>query len=213
MTVRDTGAGIAADELDGLFQPFAQGAQGERHGGTGLGLALSAQLVERMGGSVRVQSEPGRGSTFTVQVELPEVVGAVEPPARPAVPAPRLPSRPRVLVADDSEVNRLVAEALLTVEGADVVTVTDGDEAVEAVRAEAFDLVLLDNRMARMSGPEAARAIRALPGAAGRTRLLALTASATDEDRERCEQAGMEGVLLKPVRGEDLRRALQAPPP
>ncbi len=211
MTVRDTGAGIAADEMDGLFQPFAQGAQGERHGGTGLGLALSAQLVERMGGTVTVESEPGRGSTFTVLVELPEVVGVVERAAE-AVPAPRLPHRPRVLIADDSEVNRLVAEALLAVEGADVVTVTDGDEAVEAVRTGAYDLVLLDNRMPRMSGPEAARAIRALPGTAGRTRLLALTASATDEDRERCEQAGMEGVLLKPVRGEDLRRVLQTAP-
>ncbi len=113
-----------------------------------------------------------------------------------------------MLVADDSEVNLRVAEALLQAEGADVVTVEDGDDAVRAVAAEHFDLVLLDMQMPRMSGPDAARSIRALDGPRARTRLLALTAATTEEDREACLSAGMQGVLLKPVRRAELRAVL-----
>jgi CheY-like chemotaxis protein len=113
-------------------------------------------------------------------------------------------------VADDVEVNRMVAHALLQAEGADVVCVDDGDEAVLALQQQPFDLVLLDNRMPRMSGIDAARAIRRLEGPAGRTRLVALTASASDEDRAAFRLAGMQDVLLKPVRGRDLRAALHA---
>jgi CheY-like chemotaxis protein len=114
----------------------------------------------------------------------------------------------RVLVADDNDTNLLVAEAMLTALGAQVVTVSDGDEAVAALRDGAYDLVLLDNVMARMSGPDAACAIRALPGPAGRTRLVALTASVTDDDRERFRSAGMDEVLLKPVQLAELQTAL-----
>jgi len=118
------------------------------------------------------------------------------------------PSRPRVLVADDNEVNLMVAEALLAAEGVDVVTVADGEQAVHAVRAGAFDLVLLDVQMPRMSGLEAAQAIRALPGRAAGTRLVALTAGAADDDRTACRAAGMEQVLVKPVTRAQLRAVL-----
>ena len=121
---------------------------------------------------------------------------------------PRAADRPRVLVADDSDTSRMVARALLAAEHAEVVTVADGDEAVDAVARDGFDLVLLDVRMPRMSGPDAARAIRALPGGAGRTPLLALTAAAGDEDRAACLAAGMGGVLVKPVRRAQLRQVL-----
>ena len=216
-SVRDTGAGMAADELARLFQPFVQGAQGQRYGGTGLGLALSQQLVDLMGGLIAVSSTPGEGSTFAVEVELP-VVGAAtassrvdgEPRAAAADDAPAAAERAvRVLLADDSEINLMVATALLTSIGADVVTVEDGDEAVEAVRREAFDLVLLDNHMPRVSGVEAASAIRALPGRAGATRLVALTASTGEEQRAAFERAGVQGFLTKPVRLADFRRLLE----
>jgi CheY-like chemotaxis protein len=113
-----------------------------------------------------------------------------------------------VLVADDNEVNLMVAEALLAAEGVDVVTVADGEQAVHAVRAGAFDLVLLDVQMPRMSGLEAAQAIRALPGRAAGTRLVALTAGAADDDRTACRAAGMEQVLVKPVTRAQLRAVL-----
>jgi signal transduction histidine kinase/CheY-like chemotaxis protein len=219
LSVSDTGAGMEPDELQRLFRPFTQGEQGARFGGTGLGLALSQQIVGLMGGRIDVVSRPGTGSLFTVVVDLPGATGDVPavPARRPApegvacaVPAPRrAPDRAvRVLVADDSEVNLRVAEALLQAEGAEVVTVGDGDDAVRMVAAEHFDLVLLDMQMPRMSGPAAARAIRALDGPRARTRLLALTAATAEEDRAACLAAGMQGVLLKPVRRADLRAVL-----
>ncbi|WP_448615050.1 PAS domain S-box protein [Modestobacter sp. URMC 112] len=215
-SVRDTGAGMTAGELAQLFQPFVQGAQGQRYGGTGLGLALSQRLVDLMGGRIEVSSTPGEGSTFVVEVELP-VAGAGaprssadgEPGGAPDGGAPVAGERPaRVLLADDSEINLMVATALLTSIGADVVTVEDGDEAVEAVRREAFDLVLLDNHMPRMSGVEAAAAIRALPGPAAATRLVALTASTGEDQRAAFEEAGVQEFLTKPVRLADFRRLL-----
>jgi signal transduction histidine kinase len=219
--VSDSGAGIAGDELQRVFQPFEQGEQGQRFGGTGLGLALSQELTDLMGGRLTVDSTLGSGSTFTLTVTLP---GHEPRAARAAEPVRRSSDRPaavqtvdggpprrlRVLVADDVEVNRMVARALLVAEGADVVCVDDGDEAVLALQSQHFDLVLLDNRMPRMSGIDAACAIRALAGPAGRTRLVALTASASDEDRAAFQRAGMQSVLLKPVRGRDLRAALHA---
>ncbi|WP_113810901.1 PAS domain S-box protein [Blastococcus sp. TBT05-19] len=215
MSVRDTGAGMSADEQAGLFQPFSQGAQGQRYGGTGLGLALSQQLVELMGGRLDVQSAPGAGSTFVVEVDLPRAGRAPEaaPGGTPAaVDTDELPAgrrAPRVLVADDSETNLMVASALLGSIGADVVTVEDGDEAVAAVRREHFDLVLLDNQMPRMSGIQAATAIRALPGPAGATRLVALTASTGEDQRAAFEAAGVQGFLSKPVRLADFRQLLE----
>jgi signal transduction histidine kinase len=214
LQVTDTGAGMAPDEVAQLFQPFVQGAAGSRHGGTGLGLALSRQLVELMGGRLKVASEPGRGSVFTVEVRLPRATAAA--PGRPVGTAAALSEEPelavarrlRVLVADDNDVNLMVAKALLEAEGADVTTVTDGDEAVDALATTAFDLVLLDVQMPRMSGPDAARAIRSLPGVAPDLRVLALTAAGTDEDRAICQQAGMDGFLLKPVRRRQLREVL-----
>ncbi|WP_158544910.1 GAF domain-containing hybrid sensor histidine kinase/response regulator [Blastococcus sp. TF02-09] len=218
LSVADTGAGMEPDETQRLFRPFTQGAQGRRFGGTGLGLALSQQIVGLMGGRIDVVSRPGAGSLLTVVVDLPAATAdapAAAPVAEPVlpvacpVPAPQRPGRPlRVLVADDSDVNLRVAEALLRAEGAEVVTVEDGDDGVRAVAAEHFDLVLLDMQMPRMSGPDAARAIRALDGPRAGTRLLALTAAATEEDRDACLAAGMEGVLLKPVRRAELRAAL-----
>lgn len=138
------------------------------------------------------------------RVAVQSVARAV--PVADVVPLPR--PRPRVLVADDSDTSRMVARALLAAEDAVVETVADGDEAVDAVAGAAFDLVLLDVRMPRMSGPEAARAIRALPAGAGRTPLLALTAASGEQDHAACLDAGMGGVLVKPVRRAQLRQVL-----
>lgn len=221
ITIADTGAGLDIDEVEDLFRPFVQGTQGSRHGGTGLGLALSRQLVDLMGGRLTVQSQLGHGSAFTIDLELAHSSDtALSPTDRPGQPidqvvlpdAPSMPRPVKVLVADDNEINLMVAKALLTAEGAEVSTVADGDDAVAAVRRQAFDLVLLDVQMPRMSGPEAARAIRRLPGEQGRSRVVALTAAGTDDDRAECERAGMDGFLLKPVRRQQLRNLLDELP-
>ncbi|MGY1837332.1 response regulator [Blastococcus sp. SYSU DS0510] len=182
--------------------------------------ALSRQMGERMGGRIDVVSRPGAGSLSTLVVDLPAAVARPDAPA----PAPELPAPPagttpavplrgiRVLVADDNDIDLRVAEALLRAEGADVVTVEDGEEAVRAVELGDFDLVLLDMQMPRMSGPEAARAIRGLPGPAAGTTLLALTAATAEEERATCLQAGMQGVLTKPVRRAQLRTLLDGLP-
>ncbi|MGY1826604.1 ATP-binding protein [Blastococcus sp. SYSU DS0541] len=220
LSVRDTGPGMEPDEIDRLFRPFTQGAQGARAGGTGLGLALSRQIVELMGGRIDVVSRPGAGSLFTLVVDLPAAAARPDAPAPApelaAPPAGTTPAAPlrgiRVLVADDNDINLRVAEALLRAEGADVVTVGDGEEAVRAVELGHFDLVLLDMQMPRMSGPEAARAIRGLPGPAAGTTLLALTAATAEEERATCLRAGMQGVLTKPVRRAQLRTLLDGLP-
>jgi PAS domain S-box-containing protein len=217
---RLTGA-AAADELLGLplvdLTDPALGTALRAHVRTvlrGVDAGLLRQRLRRLDGSwcaVEISSAlvvlDGRIGVQHVARPVAPGVGADVVP----LPGP-VRDHLRVLVADDSDTSRMVARALLAAEHADVVTVADGDEAVDAVadagRGDGFDLVLLDVRMPRMSGPEAARAIRALPGGAGRTPLLALTAAAGEQDRAECLAAGMGGVLVKPVRRTQLRQVL-----
>lgn len=206
--VSDTGCGIPPEAMPDLFEAFAQGDASirRRHSGAGLGLALVARHVARMGGRIDVESTPGEGSTFTLHLPLVRVADAetesapvIELHPAATVEAPAEARAPRVLVVDDHPVNREVARIMLQAFGCDVVEVCDGVEAVEAVEAEVFDLVLMDVRMPRMDGLEATRRIRALPGAAGRLAVVAMTADAMPEDVVRCLAAGMNAHLAKPV--------------
>ena len=204
VVVRDTGEGIAEEELPLLFTPFAQGRSGRRHGGTGLGLAITAQLVEVQGGRVDVDSVLGAGSTFTVVLPLPVIAPPVPPQRRTAGAGAGL----RVLVADDSDVSRLVAVGLLESLGAEAVAVADGRSAVAEAATGAYDLVLLDHEMPGLDGPSAAREIRALGGAAGRVAVWALTGRVGEQDRRACREVGMDGVLAKPLEPDVLAEAL-----
>jgi len=204
-----------------LFQPFTQGdpTMTRRFGGTGLGLAITARLLAAMDGTIAVESAPGSGTTFTIDLPLAfePVAGAeaIPPFSRRAAPAERGPERRRrVLVAEDSSVNRKVAQAMLQYLEADVECVDDGAQAVAATARVAYDMVLLDIRMPVLDGLAAARAIRAREAAGGtpRLRLVALTANAFAADRQACEAAGMDGFLAKPITLETLRAALQAVP-
>jgi len=227
ITVRDTGIGMDEAQRARLFQPFTQGdaSTTRRFGGTGLGLAITARLLEAMQGTIAVASAPGCGSTFTVRLPLasePAAEGAAAPaaPVSPVSPSPprsqpgAVPSRRRVLVAEDNPINRKVVQAMLQHLGTAVECVEDGAEAVEATARAAYDLVLLDIHMPVLDGLAAARAIRAREAADGgrRLRLVALTASAFAADRETCEAAGMDGFLAKPITLDSLQALLKTLP-
>jgi PAS domain S-box-containing protein len=210
VTVRDTGIGIPAEKLGGLFQPFTQADSTTyaRFGGTGLGLAICKTLVGLMGGAIGVASTAGRGSRFWFQLPLAE---ARAPAAAPALPAPAAEAarRARVLLVDDTRLNRLLGSAILEQAGHAVVAVADGAEAVAAVRAGGFDFVVMDVQMPVLDGLEATRRIRRLPGAVGRVPILGCTANVLPEQRQACLEAGMDGVVVKPLRRDALLDAIQ----
>jgi TMAO reductase system sensor TorS len=211
--VRDTGIGISEQDRSRLFQSFHQADQSttRRYGGSGLGLAISKALVELMSGSIGVESEPGKGSTFWFRLpfrctEAERVELAAVPPADCSGIGRGL----RILVVEDNPVNLEIAQAFLEAMGAQVKTATDGDEAVEAVDREAFDVVFMDCMMPRTDGYQATEAIRRGEVDSLRTRMpiIALTAAATTDERERCFAAGMDDFVPKPMRPQDLAAAL-----
>lgn len=197
MRIVDTGIGIPTDKLDRLFQRFSQvdGSIQREFGGTGLGLAICQRLVGLMGGTVEVSSEAGVGSTFAFTVRMPptepKVAGLTVPPARPV-------RRGRILLVDDSGVNRELAEAVLTGAGHSVRTVNDGQAAVDALKAGSFDLVLMDVQMPGMDGMAATRAIRALGASAKTVPVIAMTANVLPEQVEAYRAAGMDDHVGKP---------------
>src|SRR6185437_2822961 len=162
MTVRDSGVGIAPEALSRLFTKFEQAdaSTTRRYGGAGLGLSICRELAELMGGSIEAESEPGRGTVFTVILPIPwlgEASEAGEPEAAAAI----APSRPmRVLAAEDNAVNQLVLRTLLAQVGVEPTIVDNGRAALDAWTREPWDLILMDVQMPVMDGPTAARAIR-----------------------------------------------------
>ncbi|MGE0715231.1 MAG: ATP-binding protein [Alphaproteobacteria bacterium] len=206
--VGDTGIGIPPEKLERLFAPFEQGSAdtATRFGGTGLGLVIARNLAEAMGGRVEVRSRVGEGSVFACVVPLP-VATAV--PLRPA--ASTVARRPlRVLTVDDVEINRAMLRALLAVDGHACEEAVDGTEAVEAAARGGLDLILMDRHMPLMDGLEATRRIRALPGPESRVPIYGLTGDVLGRDLAGCLEAGMDGVLAKPVRPDQLATLLAA---
>ena len=206
--VEDTGIGIPEAMHTDIFAPFVQAEPSttRRFGGTGLGLAIVQQTVRAMGGEVRVDSEEGLGSTFTVRLPL---LPAEPPSALPdevdAAPAQVL----RVLVVDDNAVNRMIAERMIVRLGHGCSTAHDGEDALEQARDGACDVILMDVRMPGMDGLEATRRIRALDGAPSTVPIVGLSANAAEQDRTRATAAGMDDYLAKPVRLEALAAALE----
>jgi PAS domain S-box-containing protein len=213
-SVRDTGIGIPAEGMSRLFKSFSQvdASMARRFGGTGLGLAISKRLAGLMGGTMWVESEPNFGSIFyfTVMVE-PRPAPAVAP-ARAMAGAPdatlgtRCPLR--LLIAEDNSVNQRVANLLLQRLGYRAATVGNGLEAVVAVELTDYDVILMDVEMPELDGCEATRRIRAKRQSRSRPWIIALTAGAMQDDRERAFAAGMNDFLTKPVRPDALSMAL-----
>ncbi len=214
-SVSDTGIGIAPEKQRAIFQAFSQadGSMSRRYGGTGLGLTISARLVEMMGGSISVESQPAQGSCFrfTIQAEPAGPPRSGTPAANPALP-PRIEPvrRLRVLLAEDHPVNRQLAVKLLEREGHSVAVAENGREALLALAAESFDLVLMDVQMPVMDGVEATEALRRSERGSGRhIPIVALTANAMKGDKERYLSCGMDGYLAKPIRRKELAETIQ----
>ena len=203
-SVEDTGIGIAPHVLSRLFSVFEQAdaSTTRRFGGTGLGLALSRQLVTLMGGQLQVESEEGRGSRFHFTVPLREVMALA--------PLARLPTdgMPRVLVVDDNPINLRVATSLVRKAGFEVDAVATGREALTAASTTTYVAVLMDCHMPEMDGFETTVKIRALPTPFGGVPIIALTASTSEADIVACHRSGMNEVLAKPVSLETLQRVL-----
>ncbi len=215
--VMDTGIGVPPDKQKAIFEPFVQadGSMARPYGGAGLGLAISARLVEAMNGRLWVESVLGRGSVFQFDVPLVVVPGAVAPASAESggmTPAPgarsklpRLSCPLRLLIAEDNPLNQKMSVALVQKLGCSAVVAADGAEALSALRLEPFDAVLMDVQMPGMDGLEATTRIRAGEvGTGRRLPIIALTAHAMKGDRERCLEAGMDAYLSKPVSFRDL---------
>lgn len=209
LEVRDTGIGIAAEDLPRLFQPFTQvdASSTRKHDGTGLGLAISRRLVELMGGQITVSSQPGNGSCFHLQLPFAVATAVANEAVTSTVPLQPRARPARVLVAEDNAVNQRVAAAMLKRLGLRADLVANGAEAVAALAAVRYDLVLLDCRMPVMDGYEACRRIRQTQGE--HLPIIALTANVAQGERERCLAAGMDDYLAKPVRLAELAAVLQ----
>ena len=220
-TVRDTGIGIPPDKQALIFQAFTQQdtSTTRTYGGTGLGLTIATRLASLMSGTISVSSEPGRGSTFTfaapfgVSSERGAIrTGAISiegrPPALLVSPGPEESAAGpmlRVLVAEDNEFNADLIRQLLQRRGHDVRIASNGIDAMALARAEAFDLLLLDLHMPGMDGFEVIARLREEErSTGGHLAVVALTARARAEDRERCLDAGMDEFLAKPVRADAL---------
>jgi PAS domain S-box-containing protein len=215
--VTDTGIGIKPDTQAKLFQAFAQadGSISRRYGGTGLGLAICKQLVEKMHGSIGVESCVGAGSTFWFTAEFPRQTEEVPQEIRDddnqtkSLAGTGDGRSLRVLVADDNLVNQRIAVAHLKKMGYSGDSVANGFEVLDALGRIPYDLILMDVQMPEMDGFEATRRIRELEKGTDRhTTIVAMTAHAMAGDRERCLVAGMDDYVTKPLRKDDLSRAL-----
>ncbi len=207
--VADTGIGIPPDAVGKLFTEFTQvdSSISRRFGGSGLGLAISRRLIERMGGSIGVESAEGVGSTFRFDVLLRPAAGLPDAAPEPAASTP-LPSL-SVLVAEDNATNRLVITRMLERQGHKVAAVENGREALEAVQRHSYDFIVMDVMMPEMDGLAATQAIRTLPPPTGRIPIIALTANALRADAAKCLAAGMSGFETKPISSERLGQAIR----
>jgi signal transduction histidine kinase/CheY-like chemotaxis protein len=205
--IRDDGAGVDADRVDAIFKPFVHGSGQD---GAGLGLAICRQIVDRMGGRIWAENNPGRGATFAfdLDVERTEVEASATSNVENFGGDGDLGSSPHILIVDDNATNRVVAQALCEMFGCTSETAEDGVEALEAVQERRFDLILMDIKMPRMDGVQATQAIRALTGPARDIPIVALTANADPDDAKKYLTIGMAAVVEKPIKPERLRMAM-----
>jgi CheY-like chemotaxis protein len=212
--VADTGIGISPEDKERIFAPFTQADPTftRQYGGTGLGLAISRNLVAMIQGELCIESKLGRGSTFyfTARLGVDAEANKTQKNLLRNRPGPSTaeefsqsnapPRTLSILLAEDNEANQKIIWYLLKKLGHTAEVVTNGERAVEMVKQRSFDVVFMDVQMPKMDGFEATAAIRALPDRSkAKIPIIALTAHAMKEDRDRCLAAGMDGYLSKPI--------------
>lgn len=210
--VKDTGIGIPEALHEEIFKSFNQGATSAhaKYGGTGLGLTISRELVEMMGGRIWIESRPGQGSAFHFTIELALADEEQDSFEEPVSPPPVQPRRHlKILLAEDNRINSLYAVHLLEKLGHSVRPTANGMQVLTALREERFDLVLMDVRMPEMDGAEATRRIRAGEVGDPAIPIVALTAYALQGDRERFLAVGMDDYVSKPLDSAELERVIE----
>ncbi len=210
--VEDTGHGISSEDYEKLFLAFSQTEAGSRLGGTGLGLTLSLQYARLLGGDIRVSSEPGHGSIFTLSIAVREE--NVEPvdgkiPARRVIGLKPGQGTYRVLVVDDSDDNRALMRELLAIIGFEVEEAADGRDALEKLRERPPNIVLMDMRMPGMDGYKTTMQIKEMKEGA-RIPVIAVTASAFEEEREKAFIWGVDGYMRKPFKEHELLECIRS---
>jgi len=216
--VCDTGIGITSEQRKGIFDTFSQADSSttRKYGGTGLGLTISSQLVELMGGEIAVTSEPEHGTCFwfTVSLEVPvdqETALVNYRQEQQEFDSKSSQYNCRVLLAEDNITNQIVAEGMLELFGCRVDLAVNGKEACQAVKDHKYDIILMDCQMPELDGYSATGKIREFEKQTGasRTPIVALTAHAMGGDRERCLAAGMDDYLSKPLHPNQLQDVLE----
>ncbi len=205
LAIRDTGIGIAAQDLPRLFELFGplEGGPGRRHQGLGLGLATVHRLLDLMGGEIRVQSEPGRGSLFALRIPLRVAAGSRETPRRQIDREEPGQDHRRILLVEDDPVAQRIVSHILERAGYQADAVGSGDAAVAVAATRPYDLILMDLQMPGKDGIETTAEIRRLPGYRA-VPVIALTAHTGDEFRSFVREQGLQGFLSKPVRADEL---------
>lgn len=211
MVIEDTGAGIAKESQNKLFEPFVQADSSTRgeYGGSGLGLTIVKKTITAMNGRIALESELGIGTKVSVYFPYieprAESIKAAKNDTSVITEIPPM----NLLIADDNAVNRMVLSRLLENDNHKVVTVEDGQQALDYVKAHSVDAVLMDIQMPVMSGEKSAAEIRCLPSPKSEVPIIAITANANSDDAQRLLDADFDGFLAKPFRREDLLRTLQ----
>ncbi|MEA3228868.1 MAG: ABC transporter substrate-binding protein [Campylobacterota bacterium] len=199
--VIDYGIGISSDKIDNVFKSFEQAdnSVSRVYGGTGLGLAISKALVEAMGGTLRLKSTLGLGSTFYFTLELFKVADTTQPLKNQDESYESKELQGCILIVEDNQTNQLLLSMLLDDLGLDFEIANDGVEAIEAVNSKNYDLILMDENMPNMNGKEATRIIRKLPSDKNKIPIIAVTANALKGDREKFIESGMNDYITKPI--------------
>ncbi len=209
LEVRDSGIGIEAEAIDDLFAEFTQADQAttRKFGGTGLGLAITKKLLSIMSCEISAASTPGQGTCFTIRGRFPLGEGTIiESDDNTSIPSKY---DARILLVEDIRANQLIASKMLQNMGVNVDLAVDGQQAIEQFKMEQYDLIFMDCRMPVVDGYQATVEIRKREKNDSRIPIIALTANASEEDRQLCSQSGMDDVITKPFRKVDIQSCLQ----
>lgn len=204
-TVSDTGIGIAKEDMSKLFHSFSQveNTYTKKYSGTGLGLVISKQIVETMGGRIEIQSEPGKGSSFTFHIRF-RIGSPMATRKQPLIMIQKAARPLHILLVEDDRINQKVITKMLLERGHTVKTADNGIEALECYAKDTFDAILMDIQMPKMNGIDAAHKIKLLETEDKHTPIIAMTAYALPGDRERFLNLGMDAYVAKPLQMEEL---------